>query len=75
MITQMLAVETNQALADNSTYALYGSAVVLALAMLSFAADLAATARRKHAAEATVREKLAGAAQGAELGVELAGQT
>lgn len=51
MITQMLAVETNQALADNSTYALYGSAVVLALAMLSFAADLAATARRKHAAE------------------------
>ena len=76
MITQMLAVETNQALADNSTYALYGSAVVLALAMLSFAADLAATARRKHAAEDAAEGGRAKAgAAGADAGATKAGAT
>lgn len=41
MNAYLLARQTNEALADNSTYALYGSAAVLALAMLAFALDLA----------------------------------
>lgn len=48
----MITQATNQALADNSTYALAGSAVVLALAMLSFATDLAQGQRRQAAIRA-----------------------
>ncbi|YAL83784.1 c-type cytochrome biogenesis protein CcsB [Dermacoccaceae bacterium W4C1] len=40
MMTMLVARQTNEVLADNSTYALYGSAAVLTLAMLSFALDL-----------------------------------
>lgn len=47
----MITQTTNQALADNSTYALAGSAIVLALAMLAFALDLAGGQRRRAAVE------------------------
>lgn len=61
----MITQATNQALSDNSTYALVGSAVVLALAMLSFALDLASSQRRR-AAIAAASETETAAAEGGE---------
>lgn len=61
----MITQATNQALSDNSTYALVGSAVVLALAMLAFALDLASSQRRR-AAMAAASETESAAAEGGE---------
>lgn len=45
----MITQATHEALSDNSTYALVGSGVVLALAMLAFVLDLASTQRQRTA--------------------------
>lgn len=69
MTSQMLLRPTNTALADNSTYALYASAVVLTLAMLAFGLDLARASRRRAVAQAPRRE-LVGAGVGGRSAVE-----
>ncbi|WP_018157057.1 c-type cytochrome biogenesis protein CcsB [Demetria terragena] len=53
----MMTQAANQAFADNSTYALAGSAVVLALAMLAFALDLAGGQKRRAVVEAAAESQ------------------